>query len=47
MVRETLKVGQIVSIIFGAFRGRLELQRTAGALRKNDKKFKINHLNQE
>jgi hypothetical protein len=43
MARGTLKVGRIVPILFGAFRGRFELFRTAGAPLKIDKNFKINH----
>jgi hypothetical protein len=45
MARGTLKVARIVTILFGAFRGRFELFRTACAPLKIDKNFKINHPN--
>jgi hypothetical protein len=43
MALGTLKVGRIVPILFGAFRGRFKLFRTACAPLKIDKNFKINH----
>jgi hypothetical protein len=43
MARGTLKVGRIVPILFGAFKGRFGLFRTACTLLKIDKNFKINH----
>jgi hypothetical protein len=43
MARGTLKVDRIVPILFGVFRERFGLLRTACAPMKIDKNFKINH----